>query len=309
VIDLATRLVTAQLAERENSTNAGERLALDHSSYDHLFAGAMRRAERILLGPAADPSTIFAEQLFEPHEVFSAKEIAERFGEWGWPNFSAENTVKSWIKKFALWMNSSLLEDEARFEEQLGETGGAMRDFLNDLFRYCETRGRKTETNEIPPEVHALANAIRHFTLQYLNDPALDQSAVQLNMLRQQMLTQWCFADRSPAHWLDGPSSEAQSPEDRDWLELSELVEDSTLRCRPGALFQYVRIYGEDQPETKELFRKISVPRRELTSDMTPPDLLEEFGNFTGFDPRFDEYIQRSVAKAHTSQAEPKGDL
>ena len=108
--------------------------------------------------------------------------------------------MKSRVREFAQWMNSSILEDEARSEEQLGETGGAMRDCLNDLFRYCETRGRKTETNEIPPEVHALANAIRHFTLQYLNDPALDQSAVQLNILRQQMLTQWCFADWSPAH-------------------------------------------------------------------------------------------------------------
>jgi hypothetical protein len=277
LVQIATQLASSQIAA------LGKASPLDHSSYDELFAAALRRADRLITSPHEDTSLIYAEQLFPAtKEIITEGQIGEIFNKWRWPGLSSRQSFLGLMADVAKWFEERLEKLQVTMSSEFGATGLQEERFLTALFRFCKGVGGHPLNGPWPPEIDDLAGRITNFVEEFAQARTSPQSvrAVRIRELmseREHVLI--CFADRTPVDRSTEPKNMPRS-------------------YRPWGLFRYLRFVGASDPSAERLLQKLCVPRSLLSPEFEPEALVHSDNRFAYdlgvLEELADEYLSES---------------
>ena len=250
------------------------RFPLDNEFYDRLFAGAMRRAETILLGPSADTSIVFAEQIFGGNEILSDEGIRGRFKEWKWPDLRGRKSIVKFLDEVEVWLVRHLEQREETLENLHGPTSTAETRFIRALFGFCGRHTGEVMYGPWPSAIEALAQRFPSLVEEWCGMQrfaAEDRSATSSDNAWHEELARWCLADRNP----EDPDQPKEFP--------------TTKHYRPWSLFRYIRTCRSRVSGIDKLRNRLQATRKQLSTGLTPNDLLDTYSyDFPEFNQMFE---------------------
>lgn len=275
VFDLAMKLVTAQLGKNSTSNDGDSIRRLDDPSYDPLFQGAMRRAEQLLIGPVADISVIYAEQLFnDSPEPVSDEDIRSVFKEWGWPKLTGRKSIVKLMEEIECCLLDHLAQMERELETLAGWNGVAEREFILAIFQFCGRRTGKVMHGPWPEPIEQLAKFIPPLVHEWCAEnrwhsedmgSQIYEHAVHVELVR------WCLGDRYP-----------EDPYQKKKFSTNKLY-------RPWSLFRYLRLFGNYAPGIEEIRKRLQTSRNMIALEITPAPHVETYPrDFPEFNKMFD---------------------
>lgn len=240
-------------------------LPMSHSDLDRYFQAAVFRASRLLESPEKDTRTVYAEQLFQPHETLSENQIFERFRDFGWPKLSGKDSIVALFEGLHQWYynHHRKLQPDASTRTDATETGDMSQneDLLNRMIHLSvELRSLLYEASEngtIPPQVEDSFGLYRSLSkLIEFYDPPLKKLGQQSRNRHQSNLVVMFFCD-TPIE-----RNVTEEAEDKD----GKKSKSPDRNYRPWSLFRYLRGYGNapgDQ-EGRDLNARLCIERRKL---------------------------------------------